>query len=311
VNQDRSIFLHSSLHARIDYWSCAIKIFLKDPFWGTGWGDFFHDYTKIKTFPGDEAPHTPHNFILAFASQCGILGLLAAVSVLFVNPFLMVKKILEGKKTVSFPAINLAILCGWIAWALHSLTDLNLQIPGTVATAIIMAMIFIFKYKEKSGIKINRVFANFAILILSAIIFSFSMLRLRGEIYFNRLYKICSPSVPEENNATHVNDMEKRLSDAMSAMTYSPYPWASAGIFAQNRHLWAMSEKFYSEAIKRSPERASFYYRKAISQKMLGKPEEALENISKASSLFPNNQEYKKTKKILEDSLEKNKINKE
>ena len=166
----------SSMTVRFDYYISALKIFAKQPILGTGWGDFFHDYTTIKTFPGSEAPHTPHNFILAFASQAGIIGLLASLNVI-VLPFYYFFKPTSGFKCPSNGHTssrsskleakslnkvsknkskkdytnweNIVIITGWFAWTSHSLLDFNIQISATVATAIVMLLLMNFTTKNR------------------------------------------------------------------------------------------------------------------------------------------------------------------
>jgi hypothetical protein len=290
VNQNRNITVNSSMHARVDYWQSAVKIFLKHPFLGTGWGDFFHDYTKIKNFPGNEAPHSPHNFILAFASQCGIPGLLSILSV-FITSFAMMFKRTREEQNPGNRLLFISILCGWTAWTLHSMADLNFQIPGTVAAVIAMSLICVNSSSSKTLKSHPIPFAKFAIMILAILTLAVSAKRMRAEIAYNRLYKLCEGPFDKEKEPG-IEDVERELKRAVEEMPYSPYPWASAGIYAQSRGHWKASENFYSEAIKRSPERASFYYRKAIAQNRLGKIKEALENVRAASELFPNNEEY-------------------
>ena len=69
------------MEVRADYIARASEMMLANPLCGTGWGDFFHDYTKIKKIDSAEAPHTPHNFLLALGSQCGFPGFLIALAV--------------------------------------------------------------------------------------------------------------------------------------------------------------------------------------------------------------------------------------
>ena len=64
----------SSMGIRLDYYYCALKMMILHPFCGTGWGDFFHDYTWMKLTFHRETPHTAHNFILDFASQTEFRG---------------------------------------------------------------------------------------------------------------------------------------------------------------------------------------------------------------------------------------------
>ncbi|HPN84754.1 MAG TPA: O-antigen ligase family protein, partial [Victivallales bacterium] len=291
VNQNRSILENSSANVRVDYWICATEMFLKKPFLGTGWGDFFHEYTFIKRFPNTEAPHTAHNIILDFASQCGVVGLVA-ISALFAGTILLAWKRISKDDGVSFCRFDrVAIFCGLLAWLIHSLSDINFQVPATVASAIILSLLAVHRIPSEGG-KIR--FAKFAIVITALPVLFFAIERFRGEIYFDRLYRISEP-VSGGSDKSSPDKMEKALYQAAKAMPYSPYPWASAGVYAQERRMWGISENFFSEALKRSPERASFSYRLGIAQFKTGNFGKALESFRKASELFPKNEEYRST----------------
>ena len=71
-----------SMFVRFDYVQAAARMMLKHPLTGTGWGDFLHDYPILRLWHDKEAPHSPHNMLMLFGSQCGIAGFLAALAVL-------------------------------------------------------------------------------------------------------------------------------------------------------------------------------------------------------------------------------------
>lgn len=281
----------SSMEVRFDYFLAALKMFGKHFFVGTGWGDFFHDYTQIKLFPGGEAPHTPHNFILAFASQAGILGLIASISVT-VLPFVLFFRAHPFKK---INWLNIVIITGWLAWAVHSCVDFNIQVTGTVATAIIMLLLMDFKTAPSTSDQSVSFPKKFLILwysitlilAVSVIFFAFKQLKIESE--FSKLSAMCNQSYSKPDAPPpSLMEVEKQLKETIKIMPYSPFPWMIAGNYAQMRKDWARSELYYLESIKRSPQRASLYHRLFISQNFLGKKEDAKNSIKKAAELFPN-----------------------
>jgi len=303
VNQNRSLLEASSLHARVDYWLCAGKIFLGHPAAGTGWGDFFHEYTTIKSFPGTETPHTAHNMVLDFASQCGLPGLLAIIGLACGSIFAAGIGAARSGGAFFCRFGRLAIFCGLAAWLLHSLTDINFQVPATMGSAIVLSLVA----ANGSLWRPRRLpFANLAVMAIVFAVIFFCGRRLRFEMAFERLHRICDPIVLDEKNPDLYSprSMEKALKAAVVAGPYSPYPWAAAGNYAQSRENWAASEKFFSEALKRSPERASFHARLALALVRMGRYGDALDKLRRASELFPNNKEYEeqysKMRKILE-----------
>ena len=280
----------ASMEVRFDYFISALKMFMDHPACGTGWGDFFHEYTKIKTFPGDEAPHTPHNFILAFTSQTGFLGLVASILIL-TAPFWFY---FRHKPIKNFNLKNALIITGWTAWGIHSLVDFNIQICGTAASAIVMLMLFEMpssndetREKQASG-KIKFIW-YFLLLVLSSTTAYYSFVRLMDEAEFAALSELCDPKIkkPASTKASFLQ-IEQQLKRTTRRMPDSPFPYICAGTHAFYLGEWHRAEMYYREAVKRSPERASLYYRLAISQRQLGKFKEAELNHKRAAELFPN-----------------------
>ncbi|NOY75078.1 MAG: hypothetical protein GXP32_04720 [Kiritimatiellaeota bacterium] len=299
-----------SMYFRFDYYLAAVRMFFAHPFAGVGWGDFFHEYMRMKRVPGSESPHTPHNFILSFASQTGIAGLLASVWII-VAPFLFAwrhraNRLFDWRRT--------AILAGWLAWCLHSLADFNIQVPGSLGIAVVLILLLdrtseIHETEDKpSENKIDHAsstenesdatatrsparavcLAASAILAVSA--FAMSMNRWRVESNLNRLMTICGVGVLGSMRPTSPSNAEvdAALNVCVEAAPYSPFPWICAGNLAQSERDWGRSEYFFKEALKRSPERSSVYYHLFLSEAVLGKHDEALKHLEKAAELFPN-----------------------
>ncbi len=303
-----------SMEVRLDYFAVAIKIFKQHLLLGTGWGDFFHEYTILKTFEGTEAPHSSHNFILDFASQSGIAGLIAATVTLLL-PIVIVIMRTRKRTSITDYTLDFALILGWTAWMLHSLSDINLQIPGTVATALLMIML-LRTGEQDSGTALSssrKMSFNFAMKTAAILIAIFTLWisagRLGGEFQQWQLIQLCEPSMSNQEKFQQPApaQVENALRDATKAVPYSPFPWATAGNFTQATGNWLMTEIFYRKAVELSPERASFYHRLALAQMMLGKKREALENIGKASALFPNSTEYKDLYAKLSGNMEKGK----
>ncbi len=298
-----------SMSVRLDYFSVAIRIFSDNILCGTGWGDFFHQYTSMKTFQGTEAPHSVHNFILDFASQAGIAGLLVPIIALAFPVYVVLRKI-RGAGHYSEYAENFAIILGWLAWGFHSVADINIQIPGTVATALVM--ITLLKVPDDSPVQVagKKLNAAWRLLVCLIILFTFwiSYNRMNGEYIFSREVKLCEQnySAPEKSAPPTRDQVEHAVANASDALPYSPFPWAAAGTYFQANQNWLAAETCFRQAVGLSPERSSFYHRLYISQMMLDKKPEALVSIEKAKTLFPNSEEYRnsyeKLKKQMEES---------
>ena len=299
-----------SMSVRLDYFSVAIRIFSDNILCGTGWGDFFHQYTALKTFHGTEAPHSAHSFILDFASQAGIAGLIVSAIALAFPAYVVLKKIRVTGHYAEH-AENFAIILGWFAWGFHSMADINIQIPGTVATALVM--ITLLKVPDDSPVRTagKKIDAAWRLLVAFIIVFTFwiSYNRMNGEYIFSQEVKLCeqSYSAPEKRAPPTRDQVEHAVASASDALPYSPFPWASAGTYFQANQNWTAAETCFRKAVELSPERSSFYHRLYISQMMLGKKKEALVSIGKATNLFPNSEEYRNSCEKLKRQLDNGK----
>ncbi len=295
INAGRQL---DSMEVRLDYFSVATEIFSDNILSGTGWGDFFHQYTTMKTIPSAEAPHSAHNFLLDFASQTGIAGLLLSAVALAFPIYVVLKKIRRAGH-YSEHAENFAIILGWLAWGFHSMADINIQIPGTVATALVMLTLLKVPADPPAQTLEKKWNTVWRLLVCFIIAFTFwiSYGRMKGEYLFSQEMKLCEPnySTSEKKVQPTRDQVELAVRNASDAIPYSPFPWASAGTYFQATQNWTAAEVYFRKALALSPERASFYHRLFISQMMLGKRQEALESIEKAKALFPNSKEYRKS----------------
>ncbi len=295
----------SSIKVRLDYCLRSMEMFCQKPFLGTGWGDFFHEYTKMKTFPNIEAPHNPHNFIMNFASQAGIAGLCAAAFVFILPFYIFFRKVKEykPKHLLKNKWLNIAIITGWCAWAIHSLADFNIQVPGTVAAAITLLLIMNSspktseseeeEYKAVTGMRKKSFLVIWygAVPIIALFSLVFSLHQQKFEISLSSFMESCNQQPTLKNKTAMLTDsqLEILLNNCSQSAKYSPLPWISAAKYAGQQGKWAKVEMYSMEALKRSPERASIYYHLAIAQKQLGKHQASLDSFKTAAKLFPIN----------------------
>ena len=277
-----------SVFIRFYYLQTGVILLKNNIFTGAGWGDFFHSYTYLKMFLTTEAPHDPHNFIISMGSQAGIAAMITAILIILVPILLVLKKInklplKEKLKTLEFP-----ILLGFMAWSIHSFMDINLQIPGTAATAIILCIIMTkFDKPSHCQIKISIPLKSI-FLSLSLVIISVGFYRLRGEYYLSKLSNICYSQLLLDNSASvNIPEAENLLKTAIAAAPYSPFPWATFGDFAIKNEMRDEAERCFTNAIRLSPGRANFYYSLAMIQKKAGKTGYAIKNMGLAAKLFP------------------------
>ena len=290
----------SSIVARIDYNLTGLKIFALHPFLGTGWGDFFHDYMLLKALPTDEAPHTPHSFIMTYACQTGIAGLLAAGAVML-YPLAVGLRRIKSVRIKELLTIDNAILFGLTAWSLHSLLDVNLESPGCTGTAILLASCLLVPRGEPSEAPKWTLRKGFRLaicllpLLLAAFAVAGSAVIIRGESRFAELTRmqseICNPHATQKPTP---EDIRSQFAATTAAMPWSAFPWASMGRFLAAMGDLNGAEGCYAEALKRSPARAAFYHELSMIQQKAGQFDEAAKSLEKARRMFPNNPRYRK-----------------
>ena len=286
-----------SMQVRVDYIWVSLQLLFKHPFTGTGWGDFFYDYMKIKTIQSSEAPHTPHNLFLALGGQAGILALLASMGALFYPLWLGAKKVRLLISRHEYMKEDVAILFGFTAFLFHSMMDINLQIPASIATASIMTLLLSMPAEDKSEkSKLpRRAAATVIALTAAAVAIGGGWHLVSSEYVYSRLTETCNLRVktPEEILTTSTENVYQKFEAAVKARPYSPFPYSTAGAFYMGTSRLEQAETLYKKALKLSPDCAAWYFRLYTIQKLQGRSREAKNNLQKAHELFPNHPQYK------------------
>jgi hypothetical protein len=295
----------ASITVRIDYLLRSAEIFLKHPWAGSGWGDFFHDYMKIKTIFHKEAPHTPHNIIMAFASQTGIAGLIASVTALLYPMVYGAKKIFNAKQSILETAImpKSMILLGLIAWTIHSMADINLQVPGTMATVMLLVIILTLPSNElkpslndgSSTLSMKIAWRLIAVAVAGVALYGGIKL-MKFDYTMSILSAKCDgrTKTKEEFFKIQPNEIMKNLKQCTELAPYSPYPYRITAMFMANRGYIQQAQALYLEALKRSPERPSIYFQLYRLNRATGNHTVAIEYLVKAVNMFPKNEKYLK-----------------
>ncbi len=286
----------SSFSARSDYYQVAVELTVRHPWCGAGWGNFFHRYCEMKHFADEESPHNAHNFPLMMGAEAGVLGFCCALALLLIPILLLLLKFWRSDHEDGFRRyLPIAALVGWSAWALHNLMDVDIQIPTTCATATAILAIALLDGERRILPRLMPILRYWRVgaLCVAAVAVVFPLWRLPAEAAYQNLNDLCSarPSSPDGfRSGVELWQVKERLSRCVELAPYSPYPWAVAGMWAQQQRMWDSGEEFYAEAVKRSPLRASYYYRLAMCQALQGdarKRAEARKNFDLAAKYFP------------------------
>ena len=290
---------HSML-VRFDYVYTSFMMFLSHPWAGTGWGDFFHDHMRLKLTVSKEAAHTAHNILMDFLGQTGIVGFAACLAAIVYPIVKIAVKIYGSARNSLFASLDSYVIFGLIAYFIHSLIDVNLQIPASMATAIVLMLAVMapdkkVKAPEKSAatLAVNPAAAA-AMLVagLTAACGGFHLLK--ADYAFSRLSDLCSPQGKSKEDYFSVTpeQVKRELVNCIEVRPYSPFPWAAAADFMLARGYPDTAEDFYNKSRERSPERSFIYYRLYMLQRAQGRDAEAQHNLEIARKLFPNNSDY-------------------
>ena len=277
ANQGRSL---SSLEARFNYWSAAVDMAVKHPVTGVGVGEFFPEFAR-RLKPGQELTRVPHNFWLLFAAECGFPGAIAATLFIALPALLSRgsdKRYPEGRE----PRLLLfALRTGLMAWILHSLTDINFHVPGTMITAAILPCLTI----NTTGVKQTGDKANISprtgrivrvLLVAVGILSVGGAWRLPGDLAMQRLI------AATRETHVHTSELEDLAANAARRLPSSPYPWLILARAAEQNGQIDTAVEALRKALARTPHRGAVWARLAILEKQRGNSDAANTAIKKA-----------------------------
>ena len=297
---------YNSMLIRFDYFQAAIKMMFAQ-FAGAGWGEFFNDYLILKNVVNDEAPHAPHNFLLAFGSQTGVIPFLLAGIVLLLPlaaAVLYFSGQVRGAEKPENTAVSAGLLCGIGAWTFHSMLELNYETVASTGIAIVISMIILYNLQQDTqpvqlplpGFPEKKTFSFLFFLLCS--VFAVAALLytpqvIKAEINFDALHSSTdlrfSQDPTKRPQPQEVYDMLKKCDPR------SPFPAASASYYFQSLGPFYFDESLslLEKAIEKAPKRSAYYFRKYVLLKSTGKyPGEAEKALKKARELSPKNPRY-------------------
>ena len=123
----------ASLTERLDYCRTGIIMAAETPLSGHGWESFQTRHRQLRCSSVVESARDPHNIILAFASQCGVIpGLIVAAGLLYT-----LINLYRRRKNSRYAT---AIFWGFAAFNLQALLEMHHLIPGVWGLAGALAV---------------------------------------------------------------------------------------------------------------------------------------------------------------------------
>ena len=287
-----------SMLVRFDYSIQAFKMMCRQPLTGTGWGDFFYDYMAGKLIESDEAPHTPHNLIMAFGSQCGLLSFLAVLGAVLYPLLKGAIELKRRQKAGRLPFLPAALWFGLVAFYFHALVDTHLQSPGLMGTVLLLNFYLMWLLQPEENVPIPalslRISANVLLLLTAAVVFGGGWRLLRADFRMSRLDELCQAD--SQGGSAHrfvtAAEIKAAAGRAVEAQPGSPFPYLAAADYFLKRRQLSEAKEYFEKALPLSPERAATYQRLAFIALEQRRYDEAEALASEAIRRFPHKEEY-------------------
>lgn len=294
----------NSMLIRFDYFQAALKMMFLHPFTGAGWGEFLNDYLILKNVVNDEAPHSPHNFVLTLGSQCGIPAFLISC-VLLALPLIAALVLLSRRsreQTVSFP--DTCFVWGLGAWTFHSMLELNYETPGALALAVLISLLISGQCESLPGMSSSAVtcvksggfrltYAAAALAVLIAVHW-LAPVAIRAERNYDVLHSAADPRFAADPMKVRPAPAEiMKMLKQCDARSPFPFSTASSYCLSLGPYYADNALELLDKAIERAPKRAAYYYRKyRILKNLPGRTADAEAALRKARELSPKNPVY-------------------
>ena len=289
----------TSMKFRLDYFYAAFRMMLKQPLTGSGWGDFFHDYLRLKLLYNNEAPHSPHNMFLLFGSQTGILGMIliaAAVILPFIAGVILLRyrfktamAVQNGKISEWFQGKNgilSGIFAGFMIFWADAMLEISFECPAFICYFNLTALLLFsllrqdrIKNQEVTDVRTeeNSVISagtgdkkiipgTLSVSLLLAIMACFTVYKgyTMGvrEYHYGQLQNHADPRFRNGDlmqRPATVDSVSRLLQKAVEAGPDSPFPYAEAARFFYSSGELSLADESISKAIQRAPLRSGFY----------------------------------------------------
>ncbi len=275
LSRDRALL---SVSARSDYYAAAWRMFLGQPFFGVGLGEFFPYYLRLKPI-GAEETRIAHNMLLSLLSQAGLAGGLAAALCLAMPVGLVV--LTPRAQRHPDALLFSACVAGSASWCIHALVDFNVQIPGTTAIAALVP--FLCFAPDEPAVELSARSRRLLIVVartcgaVAAALF----LRLPGERAFQQL--------SDRADRSTARQVERDAERAGRLLPTSPHPWWWYAKFRERQGRHGQAIRAIRQAIRRSPHRASYYAALARNSLRLDRWREAEKALENAVEWYPGN----------------------
>ena len=261
-----------SMYVRFDYVQAAARMMLKHPLTGTGWGDFLHDYPILRLWRDKEAPHSPHNMVMLFGSQCGVAGFLAALAVL-VYPVVEACRQIRRTDWRDLKAV-FALVPAFSCLVLSAGTLLDIGFETTAYAGVLIAFSLLTLNRDAPAEQVVRVrhfsprIVAFVLIPFAVVVSEYSLRVYRAEKAFSVLLSELNPeySFEHQDDPLYVPSYDRVKSLLFKARFFthgSPFHWNAAAdyMFASGHTDEAL--EYMGRTIELDPLQSAHYVKRA------------------------------------------------
>ena len=280
-----------SVSARGDYWRGAIAIARDHPWLGTGPGTFGSIYPKYKIATTEEA-QLVHNSFLQMWSDSGVVGFLTFALLWLVA----LRDAFQLARQRRYDPAAIAVCAALAGWAVHSLMDFDLYIPGVAMPAFLLLGV-LQGLKELPQVKpvAPREQSRLAIGAICVAVVAV-VLWMEGR-------SLAASYAHGRSNQLQASYPAAALANARRAIELAPRNpnyQAAAGNMAVALERFEEAIRYYREAIDCDPYRASYHWRLARALAAAGATkDQVIKQLRRAHDLNP-------TKELYRQDLEEN-----
>lgn len=281
-----------SASERVDYIKTSVRMVTEKPLAGYGWGGFFYRHMALKTTDSNESARDPHNILASFAAQAGVPGVLLIALVLFYPPCELGRRMFRKEADL----VQIAIFWGSCGFLLHSMLDVNMQIPAclTIFSALQFIALAGENVSEKERIAVLPMI-GFAAVAAAAVVLNVHWVR--GEKALDDLMNVINPG---EKRGTPA-EVQRYLNNVLKFRSYSTMPYEITGDYYLSLRDLDTAEVYYRKSLAMDEKRPAIHRRLRELALQRGDHETAAGELKRMQELFPSNPEYRK----LEASAEK------
>ena len=267
-----------SMYVRLDYVQAAARMMFEHPLTGTGWGDFLHDYPILRLWRDKETPHSPHNMVMLFGSQCGIAGFLAAFAVL-AYPVVGACRQIRRTDWHSLKDV-FALVPAFSCLVLSAGTLLDVGFETTAYSGVLIAFSLLVLNRESQPESELRpvhdirqfgwrgLILRFGLILFWGLSLIMSEGVFRAEYAYSKLLAELNPeySFEHRNDPGYVpplNRVQYLLREAVKAAPGSPFPWNAAAdyMFKAGNMKYALTS--IQQTIEFDPLQSAHYVKRA------------------------------------------------